>query len=246
MGLFNFLVGLMAPTRLSTRAYMVQQLVHFGVPKGRLSKACVKELTEGAVRTAKLLAHAKRQHWLELATDHIEGTAVNVADFLEGEQPDSRFPSPVHEILVKHGALPLRVPVQNARTANFDEVMQRARALKGRERSAFSTTIFVISQAYIAEFGGHEGFAAQSPAAKRQAFKANWEMELHAWSQAKNEPIAAAAALARRAHGHLLAAIMNNEGSCVNKITAELGPFIDDGAALVSVFRSIDDNATAT
>lgn len=62
-------------------------------------------------------------------------------------------------------------------------------------------------------------------------------MERLAEEKATIDPIAGTTALARRAHAHLLTAIMMNEVEYANAVTETLAPFIEEGAILASQFQ---------
>lgn len=100
----NLLVGLITPKRFSTRAYMAQQLAHFGVPKGRLTKECLQELADEAIWRAKAIASIKQQHWLGFLSDKADAIAFNVANqlLLTGPPRSDSFTIHLRKILEKH------------------------------------------------------------------------------------------------------------------------------------------------
>jgi len=108
MMLQRLLVGFVGPHRLS-RLYLANQLAYFGVAKGRIPAACVRELADDcmkAVRFAAKRAHRKRR---EVAVEFLEDRAADISSILDDSDPfddgTGKFDNDLEAILRKHGVL---------------------------------------------------------------------------------------------------------------------------------------------
>jgi hypothetical protein len=74
------------PIQTSSRIYLAQQLGRYGIETGRIPEACMQELADYAVSTAKSLASFKGESWRAGITDSLDGHAGNIAEILSGEK----------------------------------------------------------------------------------------------------------------------------------------------------------------
>ena len=102
---FKATLGAVVPPEVSGKLLLKQRLAHYGADPSRLPDACLQELAETSVQTAKMTATVMRESWREQMVNSIEGTAVLVAKHLHGEDEKTFGDSWTKDVLRRHGVV---------------------------------------------------------------------------------------------------------------------------------------------
>lgn len=84
--LFKVFVGAVVPPEVSGRQLLKQELRKYGTDPNKLPEACILELTEHSVRTARAISEIRGKSLTNEVVDKIEATAMLVSDDLKGSR----------------------------------------------------------------------------------------------------------------------------------------------------------------
>jgi hypothetical protein len=97
------------PVRYSGKLYLVRELQKCGMNTSIIPEACLRDLTDQAIRQCKEQSSFEGRGWRSTITQHIEQIAFLIACRLGGDNiymSAMRWPDPFVDILRKHGLLP--------------------------------------------------------------------------------------------------------------------------------------------
>ncbi len=103
------ILGAVLPVRHTGKLYLVRELQKCGMNTAIIPAACLRDLTDEAIRQCKEQSSFEGRSWRSTITPHVEQIAFLIACRLGGDNiymSAMRWPDPFVDILRKHGLLP--------------------------------------------------------------------------------------------------------------------------------------------
>jgi hypothetical protein len=103
------MVGAVLPVRFSGKLYLVREFQKCGMNNAVIPEACLRDLTNEAIRQCKEQSRFEGHSWRGNITQHISQIAFLIACRLQGDDiymSAMSWPAPFVDILRKHGLLP--------------------------------------------------------------------------------------------------------------------------------------------
>jgi hypothetical protein len=107
--LLTAILGAVTPLRYSSKLYLVRELQKCGMNTSIIPEACLRDLTDEAIRQCKEQSRFEGHSWRGTITRHIEQVAFLITCRLNGDNiylSAMTWPVPFVDILRKHGLLP--------------------------------------------------------------------------------------------------------------------------------------------
>jgi hypothetical protein len=103
------ILGAVIPVRYSSKLYLVRELQKFGTNTSIIPEACLRDLTEEAIRQCKEQSRFEGPSWRGTITQHIEQIAFLITCRLDGDNmymSAMSWPTPFVDILCKYSLVP--------------------------------------------------------------------------------------------------------------------------------------------
>ena len=99
------ILGLVMPVSYSGKLYLVRELQKCGVDTSPFPEQCLQRLTASIVSLCKWTSKIRGVPWRAELTGHIEGTALLIANHLDGDDPLLTLPETYLDILRDYGLM---------------------------------------------------------------------------------------------------------------------------------------------
>jgi hypothetical protein len=104
--LFSAMLGAVLPVRYSGKLYLVRELQKYRTNTSTIPEACLRDLTDEAIRQCKEQSGFEDRSWRGTITQHIDQIAFLITCRLSGDNmymSAMSWPAPFVDILHKHG-----------------------------------------------------------------------------------------------------------------------------------------------